>query len=176
MTSKHFFRSFCGKLEKQSGAAKVHLSLPTEAQWECACRTGANSRFYFGDDENELEQFAWYRKIDGIDKVNGTHPVGEKTPNTFGPFDMRGNVYDWCQDWYVGYYADSPKADPPGREKGEFLKSAGSVTRVLRGGSWLYFPKVCRSARRYSAAPDNRMYIIGFRVVLGPSPRTPTTD
>ncbi len=163
--------AFCEKLEKQSGAS-VHFSLPTEAEWEYACRAGTQTRFYFGDNENELEQYAWCSTNAGDGTAGyGTHPVGEKNrPNKFGLHDMHGNVYAWCQDWYDGrYYLQSPKVDPAGPATGEIIKSINGGSRVLRGGSWDYGPEFCRSASRLNDAPNTRGDFLGFRVVVRPS-------
>ena len=160
--------AFGEKLAKQSGAADVRLSLPTEAQWEYACRAGTQTRFYFGDDENELEHYAWYGKNSGVDTAGyGTHPVGEKKPNKFGLHDMHGNVHAWCRDWYDRkYFSDSPKDDPLGPEKGEFQNAINGAARVARGGAWNYFYGHCRSAFRGNIAPDSRSDSSGFRVVV----------
>jgi formylglycine-generating enzyme required for sulfatase activity len=114
------------KLEgSQKYAAWAGLSLPSEAQWEYACRAGATTRYYTGDTENDLDRAGWYDQNSG-----GTlHPVGAKEPNAFGLYDMHGNVFEWCGDWYESdYYAQSPKENPAGPESGSY--------RVLRGGSW----------------------------------------
>jgi formylglycine-generating enzyme required for sulfatase activity len=168
--------AFCEKLEKQSGAARVRLSLPTEAQWEYACRAGTQTRFYFGDDENKLEQYAWYTKNAGPGTAGyGTHPVGEKNmPNRYGLHDMHGNVFDWCKDWYGSeYYSRSPKNDPAGLETGEIVKSINSTARVMRGGSWRHTAEYCRSAHRDYDAPGDRYSDLGFRVVVAPSSQEP---
>ncbi len=159
--------AFCEKLKKQSGTANLHFSLPTEAQWEYACRGGTQTRFYFGDDENQLEQYAWYSKNAGVAADGyGTHPAGEKNkPNKYGLHDMHGNVYDWCQDWYDrNYYSISPKEDPVGPEKGGYIKAINGSSRVLRGGSWYDDAKLCRSAFRDDFAPVFRDRNLGFRV------------
>ena len=164
--------AFCEKLEKESGTSNVRFALPTEAQWEYACRAGTHTRFYCGDDENELEQYAWYDKNAGVGTAGfGTHPVGQKKPNNFGLYDMHGNVFAWCQDWYDStYYSISPKDDPAGPANGEIIKLINRAHRVLRGGSWFVTPKLCRAALRFDVTPANRN--IGFRVVVGPPPKT----
>jgi formylglycine-generating enzyme required for sulfatase activity/predicted phosphodiesterase len=128
--------------------------LPTEAEWEYACRAGSKGRYCFGDDESKLEEYAWFGKNSG-DKL---HPVGEKKPNAWGLFGLHGNVWEWCQDWFGSdYYKRSPKTDPVGPEKGK--------ARVLRGGSFGGVPDVLRCSSRYVARPDGRYYFVGFRVV-----------
>ena len=130
--------------------------LPTEAQWECAARGGpevpATRQFqYAGSDL--LNQTGWYDKNAG----DATRPVGLLLPNALGLFDMSGNVFEWCEDWYGGY-EPNPKPDPSGPPKG------GS--RVLRGGLFDYFAPGCRSACRGSYRPDYRSGDIGFRLAL----------
>ena len=116
--------------------------MPTEAQWEYACRAGSTTRYCFGDDESGLGEYAWYGENSG-DK---THPVGEKKPNAWGLYDMHGNVWEWCADWYDGgYYAQSPTDDPTGPATGSF--------RVVRGGGWHYAAGCCRSAYRHGTRP-----------------------
>jgi formylglycine-generating enzyme required for sulfatase activity len=140
---------FCKKLSQKRGRA---VSLPTEAQWEYACRAGSKSRFSFGDDDDKLGDYAWYWK----NSDSKTHPVGQKKPNDFGLYDMHGNVWQWCSDWYTESYANAGKTDPTG-------PASGSI-RVLRGGSWCHYPLICRSAYRYGLTPDLRGSLIGFRV------------
>ena len=131
--------------------------LPTEAEWEYACRAGSKGRAYcFGDDEAEREQYAWYDKNSG----GKTHPVGQKKPNDWGLYDVHGNVWEWCQDWYDEYPKGSI-ADPAGPKKGQF--------RVFRGGSWHSPAERCRSAYRDYGRPSNRLINLGFRVVLAPT-------
>jgi formylglycine-generating enzyme required for sulfatase activity len=125
--------------------------LPTEAEWEYACRAGTQTRYFFGDDPRELGQYAWVDE----NSESRTHPVVQKTPNAWGLFDMLGNVSEWCADWY-GDYADSPVRDPEGP-----LSASG---RVFRGGSWYYSAATCRSADRDWGSPSFRSFILGFRL------------
>ena len=128
--------------------------MPTEAQWEYACRAGSTTRYCFGDDESGLGEYAWYSANSG----GKTHPVGEKKPNAWGLYDMHGNVWEWCQDWYDGgYYANSPTDDPTG-------PATGSI-RVYRGGSWNDPAGRCQSATRIRPPPEFRfIHLLGFRV------------
>jgi formylglycine-generating enzyme required for sulfatase activity len=120
--------------------------LPTEAEWEYACRAATTTRFSSGDDESALGQYAW---IDGY-SVYKTHPVGEKKPNGFGLHDMHGNVLEWCWDGYdAAYYAQSPTEDPRGAD--------GAASRVIRGGSWSNDPRYARSAYRSGDGPEIRL-------------------
>jgi formylglycine-generating enzyme required for sulfatase activity len=127
--------------------------LPTEAEWEYACRAGTSTRYGFGDDEAKLGEYAWF-----ADNAGGkTHPVGEKKPNAWGLYDMYGNVWEWCADWYDGnYYEPSPACDPTGPATGSH--------RILRGGSWSDGPFYCRSAYRSCLPPWFCVYCYGFRV------------
>jgi formylglycine-generating enzyme required for sulfatase activity len=149
---------FCWKLstlpaERASGRV---YRLPTEAEWEYACRAGSTTRYCFGDDESPLCQYAWYDKNSG----SKTHPVGEKNPNAWGLYDMHGNVWEWCSDWY-GDYPEGAVSDPTGPSKGS--------GRVRRGGGWISPAMDCRSAIRSSSIPSYSSGIIpsiGFRVAL----------
>ena len=150
---------FCERLSRKEGKT---YSLPTEAQWEYACRGGDKRTIYsFGDNALGLKDYAWFW---GNAKVRGeeyAHLVKQKRPNSFGMYDIHGNVGEWCSDWHdPKYYESSPSRDPIG-------PSTGSV-RVLRGGGWGYDESVCRSANRYSGTPGNRDYDHGFRVALVP--------
>jgi len=150
---------FCRRLTELSDekTASRRYRLPTEAEWEYACR--ANSRtptkYSFGIYDTQLGAHGWY----AVNSGKMTHAVGGKTPNRFGLYDMHGNVWEWCSDWYgENYYAGSPAADPRGPDSGTF--------RVLRGGSWDHFTPFVRCASRSCNAADYRGYHYGFRVVL----------
>jgi formylglycine-generating enzyme required for sulfatase activity len=132
-------------------------SLPTEAQWEYACRAGTSTSYSFG--AGNIRDYAWYDDNSG----DHTHPVGEKSPNAWGLYDMHGNVYEWCNDWYANY-GSTPASDPVTNPTGP---STGA-NRVLRGGSWYSSAQYCRSAFRSDGDPDYADYDIGFRVVLVP--------
>jgi len=134
--------------------------LPTEAEWEWACRAGTKTRFCFGDEESGLADYGWYDGNSG----STMHPVGAKKPNAWGLYDCHGNVWEWCGDWCDEYsHGWWPKADPTGPPTG-----AG---RVSRGGSWGSNAVACRSAVRYCCHPSYRLYV-GFRLVVSSS-RTP---
>jgi len=150
-------RAFCRSLSErpeEKAACRVYR-LPTEAEWEYACRAGGAGRFGFGDDEAATLDHAW---VEGNSAAT-THPVGQKRPNAWGLYDMHGNVWEWCGDWYEpGYYRQSP-ADSPGGP------AAGSA-RVVRGGSFVNAAGACRSATRNFLEPTFRESNgIGFRVV-----------
>jgi serine/threonine protein kinase/formylglycine-generating enzyme required for sulfatase activity len=147
--------SFCQKLtlaERSSGKLPrgYEYRLPTEAQWEYACRSGEQGA-YAGD----LDQMGWY----AVNSGNKIHPVGQMSPNAWGLFDMHGNVWEWCLDWF-GDYAAGALTDPTG-------PSSGSE-RVARGGAWSSRALYCRSSNRSGIAPGTRDAILGFRVVLVP--------
>ncbi len=140
--------------------ARYQYRLPTEAEWEYACRAGTTNRFYYGDDPGyaNLASHAWY--LDN--SASTTHPVGLKPANPWGLYDMSGNVWEWCQDWYAPYHPGGSVTDPQGPPTG--------VTRVLRGGSWFDFGWSCRSACRIGDDPTADYYSnYGFRVVLAPA-------
>jgi formylglycine-generating enzyme required for sulfatase activity len=139
--------------------------LPTEAEWEYACRAGSKTTWSFGDDEKALGCYAWYRENrfelpvwKNIDEY--AHQVGLKKPNAFGLYDMHGNVWEWCHDFQGrDYYKQSPEKDPQGPASGS--------SRVLRGGSWYDAPRWTRSAHRVygNAARNYGNGTGGFRVV-----------
>lgn len=129
--------------------------LPTEAEWEKACRASSTTTYCYGNDESVLDEYAWYDK----NSEGRTHPVGEKKPNQWGIYDLYGNVWEWCSDWYSeDYYKKSPDENPQG-------PSTGS-DHVLRGGSWDYSVGSCRSAYRRVSAPTPRWGNHGFRCVI----------
>ncbi len=149
---------FCKKLSdlpEEKAAGRVYR-LPTEAEWEYACRAGSKSAYSFGESSKSLGDYAWF---DG-NSNNQTHPVGEKKANAWGLYDMHGNVWEWCSDWYGGYDNNSV-SDPVGSREGSF--------RVIRGGSWLDDAAYCQSAIRYRIDPSSRSIIIGFRLALSSS-------
>ena len=147
-------QAFIAKLNKESRPGSAKFGLPTEAQWEYACRAGTTTRYSFGDDPAKLDDYAWWAN----NAKGTTHPVGQKKPNAWGLYDMAGNVCEWCADRFDGeYYAKSPTDAPAGPGSG--------ASRVLRGGSWNYdITDVFRSAHRSFNDPDYRRYDHGFRV------------
>ena len=151
-------QKFLDKLNAMSGTGGGKFQLPTEAQWEYACRAGSTTKYCFGDDEKELGEYAWYM----MNSDGKAHPVGEKKPNGWGLYDMHGNVWEWCQDWYWSkYYKVSPVDDPPGLATPSF---ATSIDRVYRGGSWYDPAEYCRSAFRHYFIPGYRCSFVGLRV------------
>ena len=140
------------------GRASLQFRLPSEAEWEYAARAGTQTAYSFGDDPNQLGDYAWYGYENNAGKQ--THPVGQKKPNAFGLYDMHGNVWEWCQDTYgYGDYNETPK-------DGSAYGSLGDKkAKLLRGGSWNYEPSNVRSATRNRNVPDNQNHIIGIRVV-----------
>ena len=145
--------SFCQSLTLSTGR---NVRLPTEAEWEYSCRATTTTDFYFGDDANDLDDYAWYI----TNSQNQTHAVGGKNPNIWGLYDMHGNVWEWCSDWYSDtFYAVSPTASPIG--------PASGTTRVIRSGAWERGNDI-RSAMRGRASPEIRHNGLGFRVVVDP--------
>ena len=143
-------QEFIQKLNRLTGR---NFRLPTEAEWEFACRGGNNSRGYKYSGSNNLGSVAWYNDNSG----GQTHPVGTKAPNELGIFDMSGNVWEWCSDWYANYTSYS-QTDPKGPLSGSF--------RVCRGGCWIDYAGCCRSSNRRSIDPAYRFSDLGLRLAL----------
>ena len=143
---------FVRKLNQAAGEALYRL--PTEVEWEYACRAGTTTRWSFGDDESQLEDYAWYDGNAWFAGERYPHKVGTKKPNPWGLYDMHGNVYEWCQDWY-GDYSSAAQVDPTG-------PSSGSI-RILRGGGFNDDAQLVRSANRYSYSPG--LPSSGFRLL-----------
>ena len=146
---------FCRKLtERERSAGRLpwgyDYTLPTEAQWEYACRAGTTGAY-----AGNLDSMGWYTSNSG----NTTHPVAQKQANAWGLYDMHGNVWEWCRDWY-GDYPGGSVTDPTGPSSGTF--------RVIRGGSWNFDAGICRSASRLRYDPGNRLNDLGFRLSLAP--------
>lgn len=143
-------QDFIRKLNQMTGQ---NFRLPTEAEWEYAARGGNKSRGYKYSGSNSINDVAWFTDNSG----SRTHQVGTKSPNELGVYDMSGNVWEWCQDWY-GDYGKGSLTNPKGA-------SSGSC-RVCRGGSWDYHARCCRVSIRSHSKPDYRFYQIGFRLVV----------
>jgi formylglycine-generating enzyme required for sulfatase activity len=143
-------QEFIRRLNAKEGGMVYRL--PTEAEWEYACRAGSQTAYSFGDDVGQLGGYAWYAENSG----DTTHPVGQKQPNAWGLYDMHGNVCQWVQDWY-GEYAPESVTDPQG--------PASGLHRVMRGGSWNFVAGFCPSACRLLAVPGARDVELGFRLV-----------
>ena len=167
--SWHEAVQFCNLLSDMAGLERCYdedswecdftrsgFRLPTEAEWEYACRAGTTTMFCTGDSERGLEETAWF--VNNIGNATAPHPVGLKNPNGWGLYDMHGNVWEWCNDWYdSGYYHESPASNPTGPGNGDF--------RVRRGGDFGNNAFFCRSANRFSSWPGTRSFFLGFRIV-----------
>jgi formylglycine-generating enzyme required for sulfatase activity len=155
--SWHDAQEFCKKLNQLTGKK---YRLPTEAEWEYACRAGTQTRFYFGDDAAKLGDYGWYSRNSG----SKTHPVGEKKPNDWGLYDMSGNVWEWCEDSLHDSYANKPENI---KNNGNATWSSSNISlRVLRGGSWLDTWRNCRSASRHGVSAHVRNVNFGFRLAV----------
>jgi formylglycine-generating enzyme required for sulfatase activity len=127
--------------------------LPTEAEWEYACRAGTATAYFFGDNPSKLGEYAWFDK----NSARRAQPVGQKLPNPWGLYDMCGNVWQWCNDFYkVDYYQQAPHQDPKGPEAGE--------AKVVRGGAWRFGPDTCRSGYRYNENPGYADVCFGYDI------------
>ena len=149
---------FCKKLSElpeEKKAGRVYR-LPTEAQWEYACRAGSKTIYSFDDEEGLLPEYGWFKR----NSSQRTHTVGLLEPNAWGLYDMHGNVWEWCSDWY-GEYPKGAVSDPTGPTIG--------TDRVNRGGCWLYLAANCRSASRNWAKSSYQDGLLGFRVALSSS-------
>jgi len=153
--------AYCVALTERERAAgriapNTTYRLPTEAEWEYACRAWTSTRFSHGDDPgyHELSEYAWHWHNSGLT----TQPVGQKLPNPWGLHDLHGNVWEWCQDGWSEHLPGGTVVDP--------WTPATGPDRVLRGGGWSYEPKNCRSASRSRAASGDRFHGFGFRIVL----------
>lgn len=141
-------------IRRINAAGKGIFRLPTEAEWEYACRAGSSGMFCFGDNESQMGDYAWY----SANSESQTHPVGTKKPNSWGLYDIHGNVWEWCQDWYDDYSPESV-TDPQGPP------SSNMPVRVFRGGCWRGVAGYAASAHRGGRGPGYRADILGFRLV-----------
>lgn len=151
--------AYCSALtqrERQAGRlpAGYQYRLPSEAEWEYACRAGTTNLFSFGETAAEADPYAWTAE----NSDGRPHPVGLKLPNPWGLHDIHGNVWEWCLDWFEQYPA-APVQDPSGPASGRF--------KVFRGGGWNNDADFARSSNRFMMAPSNGIHFVGFRVALG---------
>jgi formylglycine-generating enzyme required for sulfatase activity len=163
-------QAFCKKATRTAGfqpapeadkmpAVQWAVRLPTEAEWEYACRAGVATSYHSGATEADLDRAGWYNQNSG----ETTHPVGQKAANAWGLYDTHGNVWEWCADWFALYPAGAA-TDPRGAAQGQ--------ERVLRGGSWFCDPGLCRSSNRRKNRPVSRFPNYGFRVAAD-APKKP---
>jgi formylglycine-generating enzyme required for sulfatase activity len=149
---------FCRMLSAKEGKT---YRLPTEAEWEYSCRAGTITKYHFGDAESQLGDCAWCDENANAAGEKYAHAVGRKKPNAWGLYDLHGNVWEWCSDWYgEKYYGETSSSDPAG--------PSGGSGRVFRGGCWFSAPADCRSAVRGWDTPGYRFSSLGFRVALVP--------
>lgn len=144
------------KREREGGRLPINYEyrIPSEAEWEYACRAGTTNRYSFGDATTEADQYAWTAE----NSESTPHPVGQKRPNPWGLHDMHGNVWEWTRDWFAEYPAADLK-DPRGPEQGKF--------KVFKGGGWNNDIEFARSANRFMMSPSNGIHFVGFRLALG---------
>ena len=172
----HDAEKFLKRLCDFENIERGSFALPTEVQWEYSCRAGTTTRFYSGDTEEDLNKVAWY--ANRLSPLQHTQPVGKKLPNAFGLYDMHGNVWEWCQDWYglhpfnhvekkqdqvalvdVGLDEEAKAiVDYTGPKKG--------TAKLTKGGSWTINDNACRSADRTKGTPTNRSAFLGFRITM----------
>jgi formylglycine-generating enzyme required for sulfatase activity len=145
-------QEFVQKLNEKEGADKYRL--PSEAEWEYACRAGTQTRYSFGDDESKFNEYAWYGKNSGYE----THPAGQKKPNSWGLYDMNGNVWEWVQDRWNDNYEGAPS-------DGSVWEDGNGPDRVVRGGGWGYDARSCGSASRSRTNAGYRGSNVGFRLL-----------
>lgn len=168
---------FCRALtdaERNSGRIQGSsvYRLPTEAEWEYACRAGTAAAYSFGDDVRALSEYAWWGGLVGGGNTSSLQPVARKKPNPWGLYDMHGNVSEWCTDIYADLLPGG--VDPVVVRMNPV--TLGDLKRVSRGGSWAYPADTLRSAARSGDAPSSRDYASGFRVVLDEHSRLDGTD
>lgn len=144
--------AYCKWLSEREGKT---FRLPTEAEWEYACRAGSNAKYCFGDDVSQLGDYAWYKE--NAQKV--THDVGTKKPNSWGFYDMHGNIWEWCSDRYAETYIETPRDG-----SAHMVRSEKGM--VLRGGAWSAELDNLTSSRRINLGANARNYFVGFRVVF----------
>ncbi len=145
-------QEFVAKMNEMEGTDKYRL--PSEAEWEYACRAGAQTSYFFGEDKSKLKEYAWYAGNSG----SKTHPIGQKKPNPWGLYDMHGNIWEWVQDEWHEDYNGSPS-------NGNAWEEGNILDRVSRGGSWYCNTELCRSACRFRRKPDSRFGNLGFRML-----------
>lgn len=144
--------AYCKWLSEREGKT---FRLPTEAEWEYACRAGSYAKYCFGDDISELGDYAWYKE----NSLKVTHDVGTKKANAWGLYDMHGNIWEWCSDRYAENYETVPNDG-----SAHMVRSEKGM--VLRGGAWSAKPDNLRSAVRINLGANSRNYFVGFRVVV----------
>jgi formylglycine-generating enzyme required for sulfatase activity len=151
--------AYCLALTKREREARrlppnYDYRLPSEAEWEFACRAGTTNLFSFGDETTEADQYAWTLE----NSHATTHPVGQKRPNLWGFHDMHGNVWEWCSDWFAPY-TPGAVTNPVGPSESKY--------KVFRGGGWNHAIDFARSSSRFMMSPSNGIYFVGLRVALG---------
>jgi formylglycine-generating enzyme required for sulfatase activity len=152
MVSWNQVQEFVRRLNQKEGTDKYRL--PSEAEWEYACRAGTQTKYYFGDSESKLNEYAWYAENSG----SKTHSIGQKKPNSWGLYDTHGSVWEWVQDIWHENFNYSPS-------DGSVWKDGDSLDRVSRGGSWFCNAELCRSASRFKRGSESRFSNLGFRLL-----------